>query len=154
MGTELSTMLHFQKSSWIQAPLERVWQFHAHNPRLLIPPWQPVQMIRQPAGIEIGAITEYRLWLGLLPIQWVNVVTAIEPQRQFTEQQQTGPMPTWQHCHTFQAQGEATLLTDEIHFELPGGDLAAQGLAGWVNARLSDMFDYRHRTTSQFCRQF
>jgi ligand-binding SRPBCC domain-containing protein len=62
MGTELSTMLHFQKSSWIQAPLERVWQFHAHNPQPLIPPWQPVQMIRQPAGIEMGAITEYRLW--------------------------------------------------------------------------------------------
>jgi ligand-binding SRPBCC domain-containing protein len=146
-------MLHFQKSSWIQAPLEQVWQFHAHNPQLLVPPWQPVQMIRQPEGIEMGAITAYRLWLGLLPVQWVNVVTEVEPQRQFTEQQQTGPMPRWQHRHTFQAQGDVTLLTDEIHFELPGGDWAAQGLAWWVNARLSDMFDYRHQITSQACRQ-
>lgn len=142
-------MLHFHKSSWIQAPLEQVWHFHAHNPQRLVPPWQPVQIIRQPTEIQVGAISEYRLWLGLLPVEWVNMVTVVEHQQHFTEQQQTGPMATWQHRHIFQAQDQVTLLTDDIHFELPGGDLAAQALAWWVLARLGDMFDYRHQITSQ-----
>jgi ligand-binding SRPBCC domain-containing protein len=148
---EFSCMLHFQKTSWIEAPVAQVWAFHARSVHLLVAPWQPVQLIRQPTGIEIGTLTEYRLWLGLLSVSWVSVVTAVDPHCQFTEQQQTGPMPLWEHSHRFQAQGDATLLTDEIHYELPGGDLAAQSLGWWVTARLSDMFAYRHQITSQSC---
>jgi ligand-binding SRPBCC domain-containing protein len=146
-------MLQFQKSSLMPASVEQVWALHAQLNQLqrLVPPWQPVQIVQLPEQVKIGAIAEYRIWLGLLPVPWVNVITAASPDLYFTEQQQIGPLRSWQHHHQFQGQGNATLLTDTIHFELPGADLIEDWLGGWVNSRLSDMFDYRHQVILQAC---
>ncbi|MEO1377507.1 MAG: cyclase, partial [Cyanobacteria bacterium J06635_10] len=59
-------MLDFKHSSVINAPVEIVWEFYqrADVVKLLIPPWQPIQVIRREGGLGIGAITEFRLFLG------------------------------------------------------------------------------------------
>lgn len=158
-------MLNFEKTSLIHAPVEAVWRFHERPDilNILTPPWQPVQIIRREGGLGVGAVSEFRLWIGIVPVQWIAVHTECEPQRYFVDEQQTGPMASWRHRHQFEAQngvqnaqgrspqGEWTKLTDAIAFSLPGGQAVESLLTGWVQARLSDMFDYRHRVTKLHC---
>lgn len=147
-------MLQFQKSSLISAPLETVWAFYRQTDsyQRLLPPWQPVQIIQPASDLVLGARTEYRLWLGLLPLRWVNQITEVVPEQSFTEEATTGLMEFWQHCYLFERCGEATQLTDTITYVLPGGVAVEQLLDGWVTMRLSDMFEYRHRIIQEYCR--
>jgi ligand-binding SRPBCC domain-containing protein len=147
-------MLQFQKTSLIAAPPEALWEFHrqAQRQQLLLPPWQPVQMISQPSDLVVGAITEYRLWLGLLTVRWENRVTEVIPDQSYTEQATTGLVKFWQHCHRFDTCDDGTQLTDTIQYALPGEMLVEPWLEEWVNKRLSDMFEYRHRIIQECCR--
>jgi ligand-binding SRPBCC domain-containing protein len=147
-------VLHFEKTSVIDASPEALWRFHERLDilQILTPPWQPVQIIRREGGLGVGAISEFRLWLGLIPVPWVAVHTECEPNHYFVDEQQTGPMASWRHRHQFEAQeGGGTRLTDAIAFSLPGGQSVESLLDWWVNSRLSDMFDYRHRITKLHC---
>ncbi len=146
-------MLHFQHSSLIDAPVTTVWQFHDREDilQLLTPPWQPVQVIRREGGLGVGAITELRLFIGLLPVQWLARHTACEINRLFVDEQETGPMASWIHRHEFAEENRQTRLTDNISFALPGGEFA-ETLFGWlILAQLEAMFRYRHHITKREC---
>lgn len=145
-------MLTFEKSSLMRTSVDALWEFHQHPDRwqILTPPWQPVEIVRDEGGLDVGTCVEFRLWIGIVPIQWISRHTECETNRYFVDQQLTGPMEFWQHRHQFEAEGEQTRLTDQISFALPGGLAAEVLLEGWVKARLADMFDYRHRVTQRF----
>lgn len=147
-------MLTFEKSSVISAPVEVVWTFHERLDvlDLLTPPWQPVQVLRREGGLGVGAITEFRLWLGPIPVKWLARHVECEPYRLFCDRQEEGPLTYWQHRHQFEPLDDQSMrLTDAIEFELPGGDPVEAVLGGFVGDRLRDMFDYRHRITQQYC---
>jgi ligand-binding SRPBCC domain-containing protein len=146
-------MLHFQYSTLIDAPVEVVWDFHERQDILqkLTPPWQPVEIVRREGGLEVGAITEFKIFLGLIPIRWIARHTECELYRLFTDEQLEGPMTCWTHCHQFIPEQGKTRLTDAIAFSMPGGELA-DSLFGWfVLERLEDMFRYRHEVTQREC---
>jgi ligand-binding SRPBCC domain-containing protein len=146
-------MLHFQYSSTIDAPVEIVWQFYERPDilKLLTPPWQPVKVIRREGGLAVGAISEFKLMLAIIPVKWVAKHIECQPNCLFIDEQIEGPMVSWIHRHQFQAENDRTKLTDAIDYELPGGWLAELFLGWWVELRLRDMFRYRHQVTQQFC---
>ncbi|MDB9313768.1 SRPBCC family protein [Spirulina sp. CS-785/01] len=146
-------MLQFQHQSLINAPLKAVWQFHERPDILekLTPPWQPVEIIRREGGLDVGAISEFRLWLGIIPVKWVAKHTQCQAYHYFVDEQIEGPMVSWQHHHNFEPEDGKTRLTDTIRYELPGGEIAESFLDWWVNSRLRDMFHYRHQITQQEC---
>ncbi|MBW4495454.1 MAG: SRPBCC family protein [Oscillatoria princeps RMCB-10] len=146
-------MLHFKRSVLINAPVEVVWNFHERPDilKILTPPWQPVQIVRREGGLEVGAISEFRLWLGPFPVRWVARHTACEKNRLFADEQVEGPMVSWTHRHLFAEENGQTKLTDAIDFGLPGGWLAELFLSMWVLSRLEEMFRYRHEVTKREC---
>ena len=146
-------MLNFKYSSLINADVETVWQFHERQDilNLLTPPWQPVTIIRREGGLEVGAISEFRLSLAGIPIPWIATHIECKANRLFVDRQTTGPMESWTHRHEFMAEGGQTRLTDAIAYEIPGGWLAEFILGWWVDARLTDMFRYRHQVTKEKC---
>jgi ligand-binding SRPBCC domain-containing protein len=146
-------MLHFKYSSIINAPVEVVWKFHERPDilQLLTPPWQPVQVIRREGGLAVGAITEFRLFIGVLSFTWVARHTEYEEYRLFTDRLISGPFDYWNHQHKFAPEGNKTRLTDEISFAIPGGQ-PVEFVSGWlVQAQLEAMFRYRHQVTKQEC---
>ncbi|AFY35410.1 SRPBCC family protein [Calothrix sp. PCC 7507] len=146
-------MLHFQHSSIINAPPEVVWKFHERSDilQLLTPPWQPVQVIRREGGLEAGAITEFRLFLGLLPLTWLARHTKHEKYHLFIDEQISGPFESWVHRHEFALENGKTRLTDAISFSMPGGE-AVEFVSGWlVQTQLEAMFRYRHYVTKREC---
>ncbi len=146
-------MLHFEYSSAIDAPVEVVWKFHERQDILdiLTPPWQPVTVVSHEGGLSVGAISEFRLDLGLVPVKWVAKHTECQPNCLFTDIQIEGPMQFWQHRHQFISEGDKTRLTDAIDYEIPGGWLAELLLGWWVDSRLKEMFRYRHEMTKKEC---
>lgn len=146
-------MLHFQYSTLINAPVEKIWTFYERHDilEMLTPPWQPVKVVRREGGLEVGAISEFLIILGIFPIRWVAQHTDCIKNRLFVDEQVEGPLQSWVHRHEFIAENGKTRLMDSIDFELPGGFLAEWILAGWVKARLRDMFQYRHKVTQQRC---
>jgi ligand-binding SRPBCC domain-containing protein len=146
-------MLHFQHSSIINAPPEVVWKFHERPDilQLLTPPWQPVKVVRREGGLEVGAITEFRLFLGLLPLTWLARHTECDKNRLFIDEQISGPFEYWVHRHEFVAENGKTKLTDTISFCLPGGS-TVELMSGWLlQAQLEAMFRYRHYITKREC---
>ncbi|MDY7016458.1 MAG: SRPBCC family protein, partial [Cyanobacteriota bacterium] len=87
-------MLHFRYSSAIDAPVETVWAFHERPDilQILTPPWQPVRVVRREGGLNLGAVSEFCLFLGPIPIQWVARHTQYEQYRLFVDEQEKGPM--------------------------------------------------------------
>lgn len=146
-------MLNFQYSSLINAPVEVVWQFHERKDILdiLTPPWQPVKVIRREGGLGIGAITEFRIVLGFIPIRWIAEHIECEPNYLFVDEQIEGPMRSWLHRHQFTPENGQTRLIDAIDYEIPGGLLAEFLLGWWVDSRLKEMFRYRHEVTKKEC---
>lgn len=146
-------MLTFRHTSLIDAPIDTVWQFHERPDCLqqLTPPWQPVQVIKREGGLEVGAVTEFRLMLLVFPVRWVARHIQCEPPYLFVDEQVEGPLKSWIHRHQFTPEGEKTRLTDEIRYEIPGGWLVQWCLGWWVNSRLKEMFRYRHQVTQREC---
>lgn len=146
-------MLKFQLSTLINAPIKAVWEFHERQDilQLLTPPWQPVQIVRREGGLEIGAISEFRLLLGFIPIRWVARHIECNKPYLFTDKQIEGPMQSWTHRHQFQVENGQTRLTDTIEYKIPGGWIAEFLLGWWVDSRLRDMFRYRHQVTKDYC---
>ena len=149
----LIIMVNFKYSSLIDAPVEVVWSFHERPDilQILTPPWQPVQVIRRQGGLDVGAISEFRIWLGLFPVRWLARHTQCEKYRLFTDEQIDGPVQSWVHRHQFVEENGKTRLTDAIAFALPGGWLVDILLGWWVQARLEQMFRYRHEVTKREC---
>jgi ligand-binding SRPBCC domain-containing protein len=145
-------MVSFRYSSLIDAPLEQVWEFHERPDilQLLTPPWQPVEVLRREGGLGIGAISEFRLWLGFIPINWLARHTECQPYQYFIDTQVQGPMQSWVHRHQFSSEGEKTRLTDSIEYEILKGTPLEYWLGLWVNSRLEEMFRYRHQVTQKF----
>ncbi|MUL34895.1 SRPBCC family protein [Gloeocapsopsis dulcis] len=147
-------MVKFKYSSLINAPVEVVWNFHERPDilNLLAPPWQPIQVIRREGGLEVGAISEVKIFVGPVPLKWLAVHTEYHKYHFFTDEQREGPFEYWRHCHQFTAENHKTLLTDDIDFSLPGGFLS-DFFASWlVMMQLDPIFRYRHEVTQRECR--
>jgi ligand-binding SRPBCC domain-containing protein len=146
-------MLNFQYTSVINADIETVWQFHERSDilQLLTPPWQPVTIIRREGGLGVGAISEFRLSLAGIPIRWVAKHIECQPNQLFIDEQIVGPMKSWVHRHEFTVENGKMRLTDAIAYEIPGGWLVEFFIGWWVDARLQDMFRYRHQVTKDNC---
>ncbi|NJR23490.1 MAG: SRPBCC family protein [Richelia sp. CSU_2_1] len=146
-------MPQFKYSSVINASLETVWHFYERPDilQLLTPPWQPVKIIRREGGLDVGAISEFRLLLGPIPVKWVATHTECDRPYLFVDEQTEGPMASWIHRHEFAAENGMTRLTDAIEFAIPGGPVVDLLLGWWVKLRLADMFRYRHEVTKREC---
>ena len=146
-------MLQFEHSSWIEAPVENVFDFHKRPDaiELLMPPDQRVQLVSREGGLEVGARVEFRIPAGPFRVRWVAVHIAYEENRLFVDEQREGPFAKWVHAHRFESVNGGTQLIDHIEFALPGGPLI-EALAGWaVKQKLEKMFKYRHEVTRRMC---
>lgn len=146
-------MPKFKYSSLINARPETVWNFYERLDilQLLTPPWQPVKIIRREGGLDVGAVSEFRILLGPIPVQWVATHTECDRPHLFVDEQTEGPMASWTHRHEFAEENGMTRLTDAIDFAIPGGPIVDLLLGWWVKLRLEDMFRYRHKVTKREC---
>ncbi len=139
-------MMHFQYSSWFDAPVERLFGFHERPDaiELLTPPGQKLKVVSRSGGLEVGALVDLRV--GPLQMQWLAQHTDYEKNRLFVDEQVKGPFSHWVHAHRFESENGGSRLTDDIEFAFFGGVLT-----GWVvKWQLGKMFRHRHQMTAAY----
>lgn len=133
VNAHFATTLPFQ--------LDDVWSWHTRPGALtrLTPPGF-AKVIAEPAGgLTDGSLAT--LQLRYLPGnfgKWTAQMR-VGPGTRFEDRATSGPFKGWHHVHNFEGQGSATLMTDEIEFELP----AFLPDGGLVNGTLARMMEYR-----------
>jgi len=106
-------------SSVIDADRDEVFSWHTRPGAItrLIPPWQPVRVLR-----EAGSLRDGRATLTLPGgLRWVaaHQPDAYDPPNAFADELTSLPLP-WRHTHQFSPSGNAaTLVTDVIETPLP-----------------------------------
>ncbi len=111
----------------------------------LNPPFDPVKVIEHSGSIAVGTRAVLGVRLGLLPLKWVAVHTALEDGVFFSDRQLSGPFALFEQTHRMVPEGaERSLLEDEVHFRLPLGALGALAGRRLTRSKLEALFAYRH----------
>ena len=124
-------------------PRPEVFAFFADASNLqeLTPPWLHFRILTPlPMEMREGALIEYRLRLHGFPIRWKTRITAWDPPVRFVDEQLRGPYHLWIHEHTFEEDGEGTIITDYVRYAVPFGALANRLL---VARDVRAIFEYR-----------
>jgi ligand-binding SRPBCC domain-containing protein len=156
-------MATYQRETYVDAPFDEVWAFHSTVDGLeaLTPGFMNLEVsgVSGPDGesdpevLESGARIEMSMRpFGVGPRQrWTSVVTDRsegDGAAMFHDVMEGGPFPTWEHTHRFFADGEGTIVSDRVEYELPGGALGrVVSPLGWVG--FEPMFRGRHKKTKE-----
>ncbi len=103
-------------------PQEEVFAFFADagNLEAITPPWLNFRIVTpQPIHMEAGTLIDYKLRIRGLPMHWRTRISAWEPPFRFVDEQIRGPYRTWIHEHTFEADGDETLVRDHVRYDMP-----------------------------------
>jgi ligand-binding SRPBCC domain-containing protein len=141
-----------ERAQRIGRPPGEVFPFFV-NPRgleAITPAWLRFRVVT-PAPIDMGpdALIEYRLRLHGMPIRWVARIEVWEPERRFVDAQVRGPFRMWRHTHSFEPDGEGTLVRDLVRYALPLGPVGALAHVAFVRQDLEGIFDYRQEAVGR-----
>ena len=156
-------MATYTRETRVRAPLDEVWRFHSTVDGLeaLTPGFMnlEVRSVTAPDGepdpevLEAGSRIELSMRLFRVgPRQeWTSVITErteSEGAAMFHDVMEGGPFPTWEHTHRFFDADGATIVSDRVEYQLPGGAVGrAVSPLGWVGFEL--MFRGRHGKTKE-----
>lgn len=106
-------MPSFSYTFSVNAPLTAVSSFH-HDTRVLkmLTPPPIFAQIHHFDPLADGAIAEFTLWFGPLPVRWRAIHSQVS-ETGFTDTQLSGPLQSWQHTHTFTAVSATTTRVHE-----------------------------------------
>ena len=144
-------MLTFVKESVFPTSVEELFAFHERPEafELLQPPWDRVEVVRPPAGLEVGTHVEARVGVGPLRFAVVAEHVAYEKNVRFEDVMLEGPFAHWHHRHLFREHEDGAVLRDEIEYAPPLGFLGRLVDPLLIRPRLERMFDYRHEVTAR-----
>jgi ligand-binding SRPBCC domain-containing protein len=156
-------MATYTRETRVRAPFDEVWEFASTVDGLdaLTPDFMnlEVRSVTGPDGDPDPEILTAgsRIDLAMQPFgvgprqEWTSVITERtedEGAAMFHDVMEGGPFPTWEHTHEFFADGDETVVSDRVEYELPGGALGrAVSPLGWVG--FEPMFRGRHRKTKE-----
>jgi ligand-binding SRPBCC domain-containing protein len=112
----------------VPRPIHEVFDFfsHAENLESLTPPWLHFRILGvNPSPVRKGTLIRYALRWYVFPIHWTTEIVEWDPPHRFVDVQLKGPYKLWHHEHRFVAEGNATLIRDEVEYELPFGFLGS-----------------------------
>lgn len=96
-----------------------------------------------PIKMRIGTTLDYTIRLLGIPVRWTTLITNYDFPDSFSDVALRGPYSFWHHTHSFEQDGDDTIMTDEVHYVLPFGILGRVCHLFWVKRQLDYIFDYR-----------
>ena len=135
-----------ERTQLVPAPRHEVFEFFslAQNLELLTPEFLKFRIVTPlPIVMQQGALIEYRIGLGGLPMSWLTEIQEWAPNDRFVDMQLRGPYRYWNHLHEFRDAEGGTQMRDRVDYELPFGPLGSAAHELVVQRLLRKIFDYR-----------
>lgn len=107
-------------------------------------------------GVAAGAGTRMTISFKPFPfspvrVPWDAEITEFVWNDHFCDVQHRGPFAYWHHCHKLSALSQegrdGTLLSDEVHYELPLGTLGELADRLIMKTQFRSIFNFRHKRT-------
>ncbi len=130
----------------IERPLADVFAFFEQPANLdrITPPWMGMRILSADREMREGLEIDYAITpFPLVPARWRSRITLYDPPNAFVDVQLRGPYARWEHRHTFHADGDATIVEDDVTYAVPFGRLGDLVEPWLVRPRLRAIFDYR-----------
>lgn len=138
-----------ERTQTVAAPRSEVFAFFAcpENLAEITPAVLGFEILTpSPIAMRAGALIDYVLSLGPLPLRWRTLITSYEPPHLFVDEQLQGPYSFWHHTHRFtELPAGGTRLDDIVRYVLPLGLLGSMAHALVVRHQLARIFDHRRR---------
>lgn len=142
----------FDYSFDVNAGVEAVAAFH-HDTRVLRRLTPAYVRIHRVDPLADGAISEFTVWMGPIPIRWRALHRDVGPSG-FTDVQDRGPLKTWVHTHRFEAiDGTRTRVREHIEYTYQRGWRGIQGRLFFSPPALRALFWYRAGQTRRALRR-
>lgn len=139
----MSKRYRLERVQLVPAPRREVFEFFslAQNLELLTPSFLKFRIVTPlPIAMRQGALIEYRIGLGGLPMKWLTEIREWLPDERFVDVQLAGPYRYWHHLHEFR---DLTEMRDCVDYELPFGPLGTLAHALAIQRMLTKIFDFR-----------
>lgn len=138
-----------ERTQRVPAPLDEVFAFFARPENLveITPPNLGFQILTpSPIAMKEGAVIDYVVRLGGVPMRWRTLITCHEPPHKFVDEQLSGPYSFWHHTHTFGALADGgTELGDVVRYVLPFGRLGDLVHSLAVHRQVEGIFNHRRQ---------
>ena len=141
----------FRRSLEVPHPVEELFAWHERPGAFerLAPPWDKPKVLKHTGGIRDGAIVELEVHAGPVPTTWTLEHRDYVANKQFRDVMKGGPFSSWNHLHSFVANGpDASRLDDIIDYALPLGAVGDLVAGGYTEDTLARVFAYRHAVTA------
>jgi ligand-binding SRPBCC domain-containing protein len=133
----------------IPVPVRQAWDFFSQpsNLQLITPASFQFNILTQldDKPIYTGQIIDYTVKpIFKIRMRWRTIITRVDEEVLFVDEQQRGPFRYWQHTHHFRVIEGGTEMTDELKYEIPGwfaGDIINAVL---IRKDLKKLFAYRY----------
>lgn len=135
-----------ERRTVVPVPPDRAFAFFsdARNLARVTPPGMRFRIATEGAGaLSEGAVIEFRVRAGLLPVRWSSRIEGFRPPHGFVDVMLRGPFRSWRHLHTFEGRGDGTVLCDLVEYSMPLGPLGRVAHALWVRRQVEASFDFR-----------
>lgn len=144
----------FDHAFTVAASRAAVAEFHgdARVLKRLMPPPLFVRL-HQAGQLEEGAIADFTMWFGPVPIYWRALHYDVNDHG-FTDIQIRGPLRHWQHTHRFiPLDDRHTRVHDRVTYEHPAGAMGGLSRLLFNRASLTFLFAYRRYITRRALRR-
>lgn len=148
-------MNSFEKSVLINCPVKKVFEFHSDTNNLtkITPDFIKVEIMKIDLPLKLNSLIKLSITqFGFLKTKWEIKLTEFVPDILITDTQFKGPFKVWMHSHSFDVKGEngeQTLMTDKINYELPFGALGEFADILFVRKMIEKQFEFRHKVTKE-----
>ena len=145
-------MSEFKQTTYIDAPIEDVFEFHLSLENLLriSPDDANLQIFHAPEKMVQGAKVGLFVKIGPITTTMETVVEVLDPPNKFVDVQVGGFFESWRHTHLLEKVTEnKTKLTDIIEYELPMGIFGKMLGGNIAHNKIEAMFRHRAMMTKK-----
>ena len=141
------------QSQEVPISLSESWEFFSKPENLneITPPDLEFRITSgKPEPMHDGQIVTYKIRVApLIWNTWVTEIKGVIPEKQFIDEQRSGPYKFWHHLHEFEKTANGTLIKDKINYSLPFGLFGNIAHSIYVKKKLAEIFGYRKKILTE-----